>query len=58
MKKKLKINNWEVCCNEMVSALVDSRISFKIDPSFVLYIESIERELSFCPWCGVKTGGH
>lgn len=51
-KEKLHIGNWEVCCSDMASALIDDRIQ-ATDPKVEELIFTIQEgnSLNCCPWC-------
>lgn len=54
MKKKIKVGNWEVCCNDMVDGLIRPSIEAteSIDGVMELFIDN--KKLNYCPWCRKK----
>jgi hypothetical protein len=52
-KHKLKIGNWEVCCNNMADAIIDERIEYVTDAGLYFYIKEGE-PISYCPYCGIR----
>ena len=51
---KVKIDDWEVCCDSMVTAIINQIITikkFSDNDELYFFIRTVHINISVCPWC-------
>jgi hypothetical protein len=55
--KRLRLGTWEICCNDMVTMLINDSIEAtdqKVEDFFLFLNADDSPNINFCPYCGVK----